>query len=120
MFRNKQDKQAAQNALKNDAFYFKIMHQIALFNQKDNVIKIKKEVKSVGKPPLDWRIAEKVFREKGEDAKDVAITFDISIAKVYKIWQEKQPSHIAYLQETGKEPLEDAEAFVEWIKKEGF
>jgi len=114
MYKNEQDKLLLESAMQNDVFYYNILHLAAKFEQR------KKHFFTPGRPSFDWKLCEKIFRDKGENAKDVAQKFGVSVPKVYKVWQGKQPSHIAYLQETGKEPLEDAEAFVEWIKKEGF
>ena len=128
MYKNKRDKTVIGTALQNDVFYYKILHLSALFienevqkqaKENEKLASAEKKSVKVGKPPLDWRLAEKIFRAKGNNAASVAKNYNVSTAKVYKVWQGLQPAHEAYKMATNKEPLEDAEAFVEWIKKEG-
>jgi hypothetical protein len=112
MYKNEQDKQLLESAMQNDVFYYNILHLAAKFEQR------KKHFFVAGRPSFDWKLCEKIWHEKGESAKVVAAKHGVSVPKVYKIWQGNQPSHIAYKQEFGKHPTENAEHYVEWIKKE--
>jgi hypothetical protein len=113
MYKNEKDKLVLEEAMKNDVFYYRILHLAAAFNQK------KRNLFNPGRQPFDWRLCEKVFKEKGElTAAEAAKKHNMSVAKVYKIWQNIQPSHEAYFKEFGVSVYDNPNHYVEWLKKE--
>ena len=112
MFKTEFDKKIMEEAMSSDLFYYKALNLAAQFNAR------KKNLFSPGRPSFDWRLCEKIYRKKGDRAIDVAEEFNVSVQKVYKVWQGEQPSHTAYIKEFKKSPKENLEHFVEWLKKE--
>jgi len=112
MFKNDTDRLLLEEAMANDVFYFNVMHLAAKFAHR------KKNILIAGRQPFNWRLCEKVWKRKGEKAHIVAEDLNISVAKVYKVWQGIQPSHLAYQSEFGKLPHESPDHYVEWLNNE--